>query len=76
MIIDVSEAFNNLFSKYSSKFEYNPLYYVLFQYETENSVQNAIKKFKIHLIVKIMISKINSNKKSSICPVAHNKILK
>ena len=44
-------------------------------YETGNSVQNAINKFKNCSSIK-MISKINLNKRFCFCSVQHNKILK
>ena len=39
------------------------------QYETENPVQNEINQFKNHPSIKVIISKINPNKRFSFCPV-------
>ena len=39
------------------------------QYETENPVQNEINKFKNYPSIKMIISKINPNKRFSFCPV-------
>ena len=42
------------------------------EYEMENLVQNAINNFKNHPSIKLIISKINPNKRFSFCPVKIN----
>ena len=42
----------------------------------ENPVENILNKFKNHPGMKILISKINSNKGFSFCLVSCNEILK
>ena len=46
------------------------------EYETENPVHNAINKLKNHLSTKMIIFKLDPNKRFSFCPVPHHEILK
>ena len=73
-----SETFNKLFASIASNLKIIPSenFESTIQYKTGNLVQNATNKFKNHPSIKTIISKINSSKRSSFCPVPDNGILK
>ena len=64
---DISETFNKIFANIVPNLKIIPSenFETTIQYETENLVQNAINKLKNHPFIKIIISKINPNKRFS-----------
>ena len=75
---DISEAFDKFFANIipNLKIISRKNLETTVECETENPVQNAISKFKNHPSIKVMISRTNSSKKISFCPVSHNETLK
>ena len=75
---DVSGTFNKFFANVVQNLKIIPSENLepTIQCETENPVQNATSKFKIHLGIKMIIFKINPNKIFSFCPAPHNEVLK
>ena len=73
---DKSETFNKSFANIvpNVKIISNKNFETAIEREMENSVQNAISKFKNHPRIKMIIYEINPNKRFSFCQVSYDEI--
>ena len=74
---DISETSNKFFSNLvpNSKIMPNENFETVVEYEID-PVENAVEKFKNHPYMKMIIFKINPNKRYSFCLVSYDEILK
>ena len=73
----ISETFNKFFANIVPNLKITPRgnFESTIQYETENTVQKTINKFKDHPRIKMILSKINPNKRFSFHAFPHSEIL-
>ena len=68
---DISETFHKCFANTvpNLKIKSSENVKTAIEYEIDNPVQNAINNFKNHLSIKMIMSKINPNKRFAFCPI-------